>query len=90
MFSLAFMLIGSFAFANESFVKEETESNFISFTDESLKSEVEINEDVLGPCSTWVHVYDNGRYVGSTVVWDWHFGCEGMGVLHLNLVPILA
>ncbi len=85
VFGLAFMLIGTFAFANNSV---EHTKPIINKTEKSVEHVSvykikKIDED--GTCKIYHWVYRNGRYIGGFVIVapDTHEDCGG-SVFHMN------
>ena len=78
---VAFMLVGSFAFANESFNIEETKGLKI----ENEISNVVVDENVAEPCFIVTNYYLDGRLIGTTRTMNFRaIGfCDGIEVRNI-------
>jgi len=65
-FALAFMFIGSFAFANNNTTTEVLNTNAIELTTESV-SEVVATDVIIVITTVITDYYIDGEYVGSTI-----------------------
>jgi len=83
-FALAFVLIGSFAFANNSVETTKIDIEEVKKTEKFSVYKVNvIDED--GTCTIYHWVYFNGRYIGSFTIEapDTHEDCGG-SVFHIH------
>lgn len=86
---IATVLFATTSFANNVQFENEAENLFVVY--ENANAKTETSEVFVGPCFTWVYLWDSrGNLISSQIVWHNQWGCQGSEIVDIKLVRVLA